>query len=92
MSDPTIDVQVVYAQAGRQVVLNVQLPQGTTVSEAIVAAGMAAKIVPSCNDGHQVGIFSRKVALDHVVEHGDRVEIYRPLTIDPMDARRRRAR
>jgi putative ubiquitin-RnfH superfamily antitoxin RatB of RatAB toxin-antitoxin module len=92
MRKTTIDVQVVYAQAGRQILLNVRLPQGATVGGAIDAAGMAAMISPLCIDGRRIGIFSRKVALDHVVEQGDRIEIYRPLTIDPMDARRRRAR
>jgi putative ubiquitin-RnfH superfamily antitoxin RatB of RatAB toxin-antitoxin module len=39
-----------------------------------------------------LGIFSRRVAADYPVEPGDRVEIYRPLDLDPMEARRKRAR
>jgi hypothetical protein len=39
-----------------------------------------------------VGIFGRLVALEHALATGDRVEIYRPLTADPKEARRRRAR
>ena len=38
-----------------------------------------------------VGIFSRKVPLDHVLRDGDRIEIYRPLTADPKEMRRQRA-
>ena len=43
-------------------------------------------------DPARLGIFSRRVAADDVLQDGDRVEIYRPLTLDPKDARRRRAR
>jgi putative ubiquitin-RnfH superfamily antitoxin RatB of RatAB toxin-antitoxin module len=92
MDELFIDAQVVYAQADRQILLNIRLPQGRTVSGAIEAAGIAAMISAGSIDGRQIGIFSRKVDLGHVVEQGDRIEIYRPLTIDPMDARRRRAR
>jgi hypothetical protein len=42
-------------------------------------------------DPAHLGIFSRKVAPDHVLGEGDRVEIYRPLILDPKEARRRRA-
>ena len=38
-----------------------------------------------------VGIWGRRCSLDQLVAEGDRVEIYRPLTIDPMEARRTRA-
>ena len=38
----------------------------------------------------QVGIFSQKCSLDHVLEPGDRIEIYRPLLIDPKERRRQR--
>ena len=91
MNERTIDAQVVYAQVGRLNLRNVRLHQGATVGEAIDAAGIATMIPAGSIEGRRIGIFSRKVNLDHVVEQGDRIEIYRPLTIDPMDARRRRA-
>ncbi|MDD9868996.1 MAG: RnfH family protein [Gammaproteobacteria bacterium] len=40
---------------------------------------------------HAVGVFGRRVALDCVLEEGDRIEIYRPLRRTPMEARRIRA-
>jgi putative ubiquitin-RnfH superfamily antitoxin RatB of RatAB toxin-antitoxin module len=43
-------------------------------------------------DPSRLGIFSRRVTADDLLHDGDRVEIYRPLTLDPKDARRRRAR
>ncbi|MEP7184446.1 MAG: RnfH family protein [Rhodanobacter sp.] len=87
-----IRAQVVYAEAGQQTKLEILLVEGTTVRDAINASGIAAMIPEGSMDGCHWGIFARKVAPDHVVVHGDRIEIYRPLTIDPMDARRRRAR
>ena len=92
MDEPTIEAQVVCAQVGRLVVRNVRLPPGATVGEAIDVSGIASLIPAASIDDSQIGIFSRRVALDHAVVQGDRIEIYRPLTIDPMDARRRRAR
>lgn len=92
MAEPTIHAQVAYAEAGQQTVLDILLPEGSTVRDAINASGIAA-MIPECSiDACQWGIFARRVTPDHVVMHGDRIEIYRPLVIEPMDARRRRAR
>jgi putative ubiquitin-RnfH superfamily antitoxin RatB of RatAB toxin-antitoxin module len=43
-------------------------------------------------DPSLLGVFSRRVLPDDTLRDGDRVEIYRPLTLDPKDARRRRVR
>lgn len=42
-------------------------------------------------EGQLLGIFARRVESAHVLQEGDRLEIYRPLQLDPKDARRRRA-
>ena len=68
--------------AAEAVILSV--PAGTTVREAVAAAGLPA--------GGKFGIFGRIVAPDARVADGDRVEIYRPLELDPREARRRRVR
>ena len=41
---------------------------------------------------NKVGIYGKLVELDHIVKNNDRIEIYRPLSIDPKKARRVRAR
>ena len=92
MDELTIQAHVVYAQADHLIVRSVRLTPGATVSEAIDASGIANLIPEGSIEGRQIGVFSRKVAFDHAVEDGDRIEIYRPLSLDPMDARRRRAR
>ncbi|HEX7250625.1 MAG TPA: RnfH family protein [Burkholderiales bacterium] len=61
-----------------------ELEAGATVRGALAAAGMTAP--------HGAGIFGRRVSLDARLSDGDRVEILRPLAIDPKEERRRRAR
>ena len=76
-------VEVVDARRDGAEVVEVRLPDGATVRDALAASGMK---------GNQAGIFGSKVPLDTPLADGDRVEIYRPLAMDPKEARRRRAR
>ena len=76
-------VEVVDARRVKAEVVEVRLPDGATVRDALAASGMK---------GNQVGIFGKKVSIDTRLADGDRVEIYRPLAMDPKEARRRRAR
>jgi len=85
-------VEVVYAEPGRQWLRQVSLPVGSTVMQAIEASGIAALVEGLQIDPARLGVFSRKVGPDDVLSEGDRVEIYRPLTLDPKEARRKRAR
>lgn len=92
MADHTIQAEIVYATAERQVVRRVLLASGSTVAEAIQTSGLAEMIPGGSLDGRSLGIFGRKVSPAMQVREGDRIEIYRELEIDPMTARRRRAR
>jgi putative ubiquitin-RnfH superfamily antitoxin RatB of RatAB toxin-antitoxin module len=67
------------------------LGPGATILDAIRAAGL---ITAEDGDGERldVGIFNRVRRMDDPVSAGDRIEIYRPLLIDPKAARRLRAR
>jgi uncharacterized protein len=76
-------VEVVDARPGAARVVKVDLPAGATVRDALAASGL---------EGNTAGIFGKRAALDQPLKDGDRVEIYRPLAIDPKEARRRRAR
>lgn len=92
MTERTIRVEVVCAEPGQATLRRLQVAEGTTVIQAVRASGISS-IVPGCViDPARLGIHSRKVAPDHPLRDGDRVEIYRPLLLDPMEARRRRAR
>jgi len=85
-----MDVEVAYALPQKQVIAKVTVRQGTTVTEAIEASGIR-QLFPGIEAQPVVGIFSRKVSLDHPLQDGDRVEIYRPLLADPKEVRRRKA-
>ena len=86
-----VTVEVVFAEPSQRWLRKVTLPSGSTVAQAIDASGVARDIPGLVVDPARLGIFSRKVGPEHVLGEGDRVEIYRPLTIDPKEARRRRA-
>ena len=60
---------------------SLNLPAGATVRDALAASGL---------EGHACGIFGKRVTLDRKLAEGDRVEIYRPLVMDPKEARRQR--
>lgn len=92
MAANDITVQVVYALPHQQAVVRVTLPVGATVGEAIDASGLAARYVQLGEAPLRVGVFGKVVALARPLAHGERVEIYRPLTVDPKEARRRRVK
>lgn len=87
----TISVEVVYAGSERQLLRRLDLPAGSTVIQAVEQSGLLPELPAGDFDAARLGIFSRRVAPDDVLQDGDRVEMYRPLTLDPKDARRRRA-
>jgi len=90
-SEGVLRIEVAYARADRQWLLALELPHGTTAKDALAASGLLAEC-PELQAGEPVlGVWSRKVAADTVLEAGDRLEVYRPLVADPKTARRQRA-
>lgn len=85
-----ITVEVVLALPERTVLRRLVLSEGTTVAQAIAAAGLGADA--GVTDPRRVGVFGQRVDPEQPLREGDRVEIYRPLALDPKEARRRRAR
>lgn len=86
-----IRVEVAYALPARQWVIAVEVPEGATVAEAIACSGIREAVPGIEIRDRMVGVFYQPCALDRVLKAGDRVEIYRPLLIDPKETRRRRA-
>jgi uncharacterized protein len=86
-----IIVEVVYALPEEQTVFSLSIPLGTTVLGVIERSGILNQYPEIDLKQQPVGIFGQVVALETVVEAQDRVEIYRPLIKDPMEARRIRA-
>jgi len=84
-------VTVCYATPQKQVELSVEVEDNSTVARAIRRSGVC-DLFPEVQLGTAiVGIHSKKVALDAPLREGDRIEIYRPLVIDPKQARLLRA-
>lgn len=84
-------VEVAYARADLQVVQVLRVVRGASVREAIRRSGLLERFPEIDLAGHRVGVFGRLRDLDAPLAPGERVEIYRPLRIDPKEARRRRA-
>jgi putative ubiquitin-RnfH superfamily antitoxin RatB of RatAB toxin-antitoxin module len=90
MSDRIL-VEVVHASPGKQVVLAVELPIGASAGDAVRASGIAGHFPGLDVEGAPLGIYGRRVGREQLLAAGDRVEIYRPLTADPREVRRRLA-
>lgn len=83
-----IDIEVAYARPERQVVLALRVPAATTAREAIERSGILSQFPEIRLDNNPIGIYGQVVEPGRKLEMGDRVEIYRPLEIDPREARR----
>jgi uncharacterized protein len=85
-----VRVEVVYSAKARQVdCVALGLPVASTVREALVASGLLERHGLMIN-AVRCGVWSRHCNPAQVLRNGDRVEIYRELTVDPKEARRLR--
>ena len=84
-------VQVIYALPGAQEVVEVELEEGAPVEAALLASGIAARHPEIDLKTQRIGVWGRPVTRATEVRDRDRVEIYRALSADPKQARRRRA-
>jgi putative ubiquitin-RnfH superfamily antitoxin RatB of RatAB toxin-antitoxin module len=88
-----INVTVLYSPAPREVhEWAVAVPQGACVLHALRASAVGQFVPEAELANTPVGIWGRKATLDQLLSQGDRVEIYRPLQVDPKLARRERFR
>ncbi len=72
-----------------------RLPEGSSVGEALAASPAFESdraVLSSAAEGLRVGVWGRELAQDTRLRDGDRVEVYRALTVDPKEARRLRYR
>ena len=80
-------VSVTYALPDRQTWLDVEVPEQATVRDAIDASGIVRALPMLDLSIQKVGIFGKTVSLEARLEPGQRVEIYRPITADPIALR-----
>jgi len=86
-----ISTEIVYATEQRQELLPLQLKSGTTLAVAIELSKIGELFPDEDLSVCAVGVWGRPVERSRVLQDGDRVELYRPLQIDPRTARRERA-
>jgi hypothetical protein len=84
-----MNVGIAYADKFKQTWLKLEVPDGSTVREAIEFSGLLKQFPDVDLEAQAVGIFGKITKLDAKVVEGDRVEIYRPITADPETVERR---
>lgn len=88
--DPAITVEVVYALPERQTLIALAVAPGTTAGEAVRLSGVLSAHPEFAQREPSIGIFGRVVGREHLLDDGDRIEIYRPLVVDPKTSRNER--
>lgn len=85
-----LEIEIVYGLPNMQMIVSKTVSDGTTAREAALNSGLEQMFPEIDLASSPLGIFGKKVKDDTPLRNGDRVEIYRPLLIDPKEARRRR--
>jgi uncharacterized protein len=85
-----LSIEVCYALPDEQALVPVELPEGATLQQALDASGILKRYPQIDLAQQKVGVFGKLKPLDTVLADHDRVEIYRPLIVDPKAARQRR--
>lgn len=87
----TIRVEVVYALPERAWTWALELPRGSSVEQAVLAADVEGRVPGARVERGMLAIHGRTASPTEVLRDGDRVEVLRPLQADPKQARRSRA-
>ena len=90
MDNNCIDVEVAFAKANEQAAIAVSIEKDSSINEAINKSGILQQFPEIDLTKMAVGIFGKVCPLDKKPAPGDRIEIYRPLFQNPMEARRNR--
>ena len=87
-----IPIEVVYALPEKQLLKSLTVPAGSTVEQVIHYSGIMDLSPEIDFKKNRLGIFGKLVGLQTAVQAYDRVEVYRPLVIDPKEARKLRVK
>ena len=91
MGSDDIQVEICYARPDVQVVVALTVAAGTTAHDAVRQSRLAQRFAELADGNQPLGLYGKRVEGSRVLKDGDRVEILRPLSTDPKDARRKRA-
>jgi len=88
-----IEIEVAYATPDKQLILTLRVAADCTVYDAVRASGIDKKFPEIDLDSSKMGVFSKLVSKPKIqtLSPGDRIEVYRPLLIDPKANRKKRA-
>ncbi|UJP03698.1 MAG: RnfH family protein [Nitrosomonas sp.] len=87
-----MQIEIAYALPQVQFLKKLDVSPGCTVEHAIQCSGVLDEFPEIDLTKNKLGIFGKLTQLQAVLEPHDRIEIYRPLIIDPKEARRLRAK
>lgn len=82
-------VRVAYIDPAHQFWKQLEVPEPCTLQQAIEISGVLEQMPFLDLESNKVGIYGRFAKLDATLKEGDRVEIYRPITADPLTVPRR---
>lgn len=93
VSEGLVEVEVAYALPHEQKIIRLAVPAQTSLYQAVVLSNIIAAFPQINLETASFGIFSKfeKSPKTRLVKEGDRIEIYRPLLVDPKEARKARA-
>lgn len=86
-----LNIEVAYAEPGKQRLLAFQVASGTTARQAVLQSALPTEFPHVDFVAAPIGIFGKKVKDSTPLRTGDRVEVYRALLVDPKENRRRKA-
>ncbi len=86
-----INIEVAYALKAQQKVVSLTVSPGTSARKAALLSQLDRMFPELALSTVPLGVYGERVSDDYIVVEGDRLELYRPLLLDPMEARRRRA-
>jgi len=91
VAEGQIRAEVVYALPERQLMVTLELDDGASALDAVRASGILDSFSDACSEDLSLAIWGKRVEPGLPLSDGDRVEILRPLQIDPREARRQLA-
>ena len=86
-----VQIEIAYATPDRQMILEQTVDADTSPRDAVIRSEIDVYFPEIDKENCDIGIFGKAIRPDHVLENGDRIEIYRPLIADPKEVRKQRA-
>ncbi len=84
-------VEIVFALPEKQLLKTVSVESGATIADVVAKSGLAEVFSEFRFEAMALGVWGQKVLPGQKVKEGDRIEVYRPLLLDPREARRQLA-